>query len=45
MEFRKPVSELIAARKSSRTYELRALEPVARAELQAACGAPGQGLA
>jgi nitroreductase len=44
MEFRKPVSELIAARKSSRTYEVRALEPGARAELLAACASPWSGL-
>lgn len=44
MEFRKPVGELIAARKSSRTYELRALEPGARAELQAACALSVSGL-
>jgi len=44
MEFRKPVRELIAARKSSRTYEVRALEPGARAELLAACALPVLGL-
>lgn len=44
MEFRKPMRELIAARKSSRTYEVRALEPQARAELLVACASPVSGL-
>ena len=44
MEFRRPVRELITARKSSRAYEVRALEPEARAELLAACALPVSGL-
>jgi nitroreductase len=44
MRFRKPVTELITARKSSRAYELRPIEASLREELVAAAAELGQGL-